>query len=123
MKNRDISQWERQDIPRTEHHKMLIDTSADPMELFLKQFTLDNLAHQNIELTTTELLLRLNEWNKTSNFEYVNKFSVNNLSRKLLDSSLNLPSGSITRVKENGMRSLRFDIGSLKAHFQLEVIE
>jgi len=119
LKNRDISQWERQDIPRTEHHKMLIDTSADPMELFLKQFTLDNLAHQNIELTTTELLLRLNEWNKTSNFEYVNKFSINNLSRKLLDSSLNLPSGSITRVKENGMRSLRFDIGSLKAHFQL----
>jgi hypothetical protein len=119
LKNRDISQWERQDIPRTEHHNMLIETSQDPLVQFLKDFTNDHLASPNKDITATDLLQRLIEWNKTSNFEYLNKFSVQNLSRKLFDGLLNLPTDSITKVRGNAARLWRFDIRSLKAHFEL----
>jgi Family of unknown function (DUF5906) len=114
FKNYDISEYEHTKFPVTEYLEDLMVLNTCAPELWLKDFTAENITQSTIELLGGEIFARFSLWCNTNNVVY----DTNPIKLALKIKNLNINGIDKGRETNKGNTKI-FDIQKMKKHFNI----
>ena len=117
FKNYDISDYDHTSFPTTEYMKDLMVLNTCAPEMWLKDFTLQNIKENTIELLGSEIYARFSLWCNTNNIVY----DTNPIKLALKIKNLNVDGISKGRHTNKG-DTTNFNICCMKKRFNLECL-
>ena len=117
FKMRDISGWNKRDIPVTAYQEIILEGSKAPLEIFLEDFTWQNIGSLYVDLYGNDMLELFRQWREKSGHSFDDKISDRSLIKRLL-TEIKLPEGTIILLPRSsvGIRR-RYSIQLLKQRF------
>jgi hypothetical protein len=117
----DISNWNFRNRPITDYHKIIVEGSRNPLDMFMESFTFKYANADGGEkiLYGAEMLQEFRNWKEQGGYSFGEKMSDSALIKKI-QLELKLPADTITRLTR-GAKGIkrRYDIVKLKVHYRL----
>lgn len=114
----DISNWNFRKVPRTSYHQDIIETSRNPIDMFIEHIAIIYRTEPYVELSGTELLNIFRGWRSDNNFRFGENINACNLIRKI-KTECNLPEECVSKHKTKTCTRSVFNISLLTAHYGL----
>jgi hypothetical protein len=101
-------------MPETEYHRDIKEAQSSPVELWLRQFVMDNFNLAYVELSSNDIYQSFNSYKMDSGTQF--ECSLVSFSLKLKNQKVD-GVGEVLHTKTGNKR--RFDIPKMKAHFKM----
>jgi hypothetical protein len=112
----DLTDWDFRQIPRTDYHKIIIDSSRKPLDIFMEHFTIIHRDRDSVEYYGKDLLSQFRSWKEEFGYSFDDKMSDGTLVKRLL-LELKLPDGCMEKLgrSSKGIKRLyRIDLLRIK---------
>jgi len=119
FKTMDLSNWNFRNRPITDYHKTIIESSRNPLDVFMEAFTFRFRNETEKVLYGSEMLAEFKAWKDGGNYSFGEKIDEGTLVKKIM-LELKLPADTIIKLTRGskGIRR-RYDLTKLKTHYQI----
>jgi hypothetical protein len=107
-----LTDWNFRQIPRTEYHKIIIDSSRKPLDIFMEHFTIKHKDQDSVDYYGKDLLTQFRTWKEDFGYTFDDKMNDGTLVKRLL-LELKLPDGCMEKLGRSSKgikRKYRIDL-------------
>jgi len=120
-----LENFHKKAIPSTKYQEIVKESTRDPLDIFLENFTRNNAKKDEVIIKSTDFYDMFVEWRETNGVKYDTSVIkiIRNIGLMKIPNNAFITSTNDKSLRSQSFNSVKFDIKLLKKHYNLTTIE